>query len=159
MYDVQERKGSAVVFSSCPLGCTINEWVAIVCNISSLMPHAVTLSSCALVALVLATAFEEDVPLEGVLARERPPALADVRLGVAVHVLVPLEVVVALERGLADAADVRARRVRAGRRGRGRRRGRARGAAVGAVQVCGRRVVRVVRVARAISWAGRAKTG
>ena len=148
------------VLSSCPLGCTISEWVAIVCNISSLLPHSFTaISSCALVALVLATAFEEDVPLEGVLARERPPALADVRLGVAVHVLVPLEVVVALERGLADAADVRARRVRAGRRGRGRRRGRARGAAVGAVQVCGRRVVRVVRVARAISWAGRAQTG
>ena len=116
--------------------------------------HAI--SSCALVALVLAAAFEEDVPLERVLARERPPALADVRLRVAVHVLVPLEVVVALERGVADAADVRARRVRAGRRGRRGGGGGARRAAVGAVQVCGRSVV---RVAGAGAWAGARDAG
>ena len=102
------------------------------------MLRAARKPSCALVALVLPAALEEDVALERVLARERAPALADVRLGVAVHVLVPLEVVVALECGLADAADVRAGRVG----GRGRGRGRARGG-VGAVQVCGGRVVGV----------------
>jgi hypothetical protein len=42
---------------------------------------------------------------ERILARERPPAMAHVRLGTTMYVHVAFEVVVAVERGIAELAD------------------------------------------------------